>query len=51
MPDQWEMYDLKNDPLEKRNLAYRPDRRTAEQDRQFKRLRAKLEKVERERLS
>src|SRR5690606_10053076 len=27
--NQWEMYDLKNDPLERKNLAYRPKRMNA----------------------
>lgn len=50
MPDQWEMYDLKADPLERVNLAYKNHRRTPEQERQFKRLRRKLAEVERTRL-
>jgi arylsulfatase A-like enzyme len=49
-PDQWEMYDLKNDPLEKKNLAYEGYKRTPEQERQFKRLQRKLARVERTRL-
>jgi arylsulfatase A-like enzyme len=48
--DQWEMYDLKKDPLERTNLAYKGYERTAEQERQYKRLRRKLAKVERKRL-
>jgi arylsulfatase A-like enzyme len=50
VPDQWEMYDLKNDPLEKKNLAYEGYTRTPEQQRQFKRLQRKLARVERTRL-
>jgi choline-sulfatase len=47
---QWEMYDLKHDPLEKRNIAYLGHKRTAEQDRELKRLKAKLSRVEKTRL-
>jgi choline-sulfatase len=50
VPDQWEMYDLKSDPLERVNIAYRHHKRTPEQQRQFKRLRLKLGKVEKARL-
>jgi choline-sulfatase len=49
-PDQWEMYDLKTDPLERVNLAYKHHKRTPEQRRQYKRLRARLAHVERTRL-
>jgi choline-sulfatase len=49
-PDQWEMYDLKLDPLERTNLAYSDYDRSPEQERQYKRLRRKLAKVQRERL-
>jgi hypothetical protein len=38
----WEMYDLRQDPLERRNLAYRPWRMTAFQRRHFKRLRGRI---------
>jgi choline-sulfatase len=44
-PDQWEMYDLAADPLERTNLAHRGHRRTPEQERQYKRLRRKLARV------
>jgi choline-sulfatase len=47
---QWEMYDLANDPLERRNLAYEGYRRTPAQERQFRRLRRKLRRVQRTRL-
>jgi arylsulfatase A-like enzyme len=47
---QWEMYDLKTDPLERTNLAYKHYRRTPEQEREYKRLRRKLARVERTRL-
>jgi choline-sulfatase len=49
-PDQWEMYDLEADPLERTNLAHRGYRRTPEQERQYKRLRRKLARVEQTRL-
>jgi choline-sulfatase len=50
VPDQWEMYDLKADPLERTNLAFKDFKRTAAQDRQYRRLRKKLAYVERTRL-
>jgi arylsulfatase A-like enzyme len=50
VPDQWEMYDLKRDPLERVNIAWKGHKRTPEQQREYKRLRAKLEKVEKTRL-
>jgi arylsulfatase A-like enzyme len=50
VPDQWEMYDLKTDPLERANLAYGGYRRTPAQERQFRRLRRKLDDVEHTRL-
>ena len=50
VPDQWEMYDLKLDPLERVNLAYRGHTRTPIQEREYVRLRAKLAHVERTRL-
>jgi choline-sulfatase len=50
VPPQREMYDLKTDPLERTNLAYKGYRRTAEQEREYKRLRRKLARVERTRL-
>jgi arylsulfatase A-like enzyme len=50
VPDQWEMYDLKTDPLERTNLAYKDYKRTPEQERHFKRLRRKLAKVQQTRL-
>ena len=49
-PDQWEMYDLKADPLERVNLAYKGHKRTPAQKREYRRLRAKLARVERTRL-
>ena len=50
VPPQWEMYDLETDPLERTNLAYKDYRRTLEQERQFKRLKRKLARVEQTRL-
>ncbi len=50
VPDQWELYDLRTDPLERDNLAHRGRRRTAEQQRQYRRLRRKLRRVEQTRL-
>ena len=44
------MYDLKTDPLERTNLAYKHHKRTPEQERQYRRLRLKLRDVERRRL-
>ncbi len=49
-PDQWEMYDLHTDPLERRNLAYKHHRRTPRQQREYRRLRRKLARVQRTRL-
>ncbi|MFN8590379.1 MAG: sulfatase-like hydrolase/transferase [Thermomicrobiales bacterium] len=50
LPDQWEMYDLKEDPLEMVNIAYRGYRRTPKQQAQLDRLRTKLAEVEQTRL-
>lgn len=49
-PPEFEMYDLQKDPLETTNLAYRGYTRTPEEQRQFVRLLAKLNKVQAERL-
>jgi choline-sulfatase len=49
-PPQWEMYDLETDPLEKANLAYSGHERTPKQEEEFKRLKAKLARVEKTRL-
>jgi choline-sulfatase len=50
VPDQWEMYDLKVDPLERTNLAYTHYKRNARQQREYRRLRRKLAQVEETRL-
>ena len=50
VPDQWEMYDLKVDPLERTNLAYKHYKRNARQQREYRRLRRKLAQVEQTRL-
>jgi choline-sulfatase len=47
---QWEMYDLKNDPLEKTNLAYKGYERSPAQEKQFQRLKRKLALIEKTRL-
>ena len=47
---EWEMYDLKSDPLETTNLARRGYRRTPAENAQFARLRKKLAKVQATRL-
>jgi arylsulfatase A-like enzyme len=45
VPSQWEMYDLLNDPLEVTNIAWPDYPRTPEQQRQYHRLRLKLDAV------
>ncbi len=49
-PPQWEMYDLKTDPYEEVNLAFKGYERTPAQEREFLRLKKKLAKVEKTRL-
>lgn len=49
-PPQWEMYDLKTDPLEKKNLAYEGYERSDREEAQFQRLKRKLARVEKTRL-
>ncbi|HTI72260.1 MAG TPA: sulfatase-like hydrolase/transferase, partial [Candidatus Limnocylindria bacterium] len=50
VPSQWEMYDLVDDPLETRNLAWRSYPRTPHEQAEYERLRAKLEVVRATRL-
>jgi arylsulfatase A-like enzyme len=50
VPPQWEMYDLKTDPLEKTNLAFSGHKRTPRQEEELKRLKRKLAQVEKTRL-
>ena len=50
VPDQWELYDLAADPLERVNLAHQGHKRTPAQRREYRRLRRKLARVERTRL-
>ncbi len=50
VPSQWELYDLRADPLERRNLAHPSHRRTPAQQQQYVRLRRKLARVKAERL-
>jgi arylsulfatase A-like enzyme len=50
VPDQWEMYDLLADPIERVNIAYKGHKRTPTQEREYQRLRAKLAHVEKTRL-
>jgi choline-sulfatase len=47
---QWEMYDLKRDPLEKNNLARRGYKRSPLEERNYQRLRRKLARVQKTRL-
>ena len=49
-PDQWEMYDLENDPEERVNLAFPGSTLTAEQSAARERLTAKLREAEATRL-
>ena len=47
----YEMYDRTTDPIEVRNLAYAGAKRTREQQRQYVRLRRRLEAVKQTRLA
>ena len=49
-PPQWEMYDLKRDPNEEKNLAAPGYHRSPLEEREFKRLQKKLTAVEKKRL-
>lgn len=48
---QWEMYDLKKDPYERRNLAHRPKQMTRNQRRHFRRLKKQVNRLQRTTLS
>lgn len=50
VPSQWEMYDLKHDPLETENLAHPSFKRTRKQEEELQRLKKKLKAVEKSRL-
>ena len=50
VPPQWEMYDLKRDPQERRNLAYKGHRRTPLEQREYRRLKRRLARVQKTRL-
>ncbi len=50
VPSQWEMYDLKHDPLEERNIAWHGHERTEQQEEELRRLKARLVEVQRTRL-
>ena len=50
VPSQWEMYDLRDDPLEVTNIAWPSYQRTPEQQIQYDRLRLKLQYVKSSRL-
>ncbi len=50
VPSQWEMYDLKRDPLERANLAHKGYKRTPAQEKQYRRLQRKLARVKQQRL-
>lgn len=50
VPDQWEMYDLKTDPLEEKNLAWEGYERSEREEKEFQRLKKKLVAVEKKRL-
>jgi len=47
---QWEMYDIKKDPLEQTNLAYKGYERSATEEKQLQRMKKKLARVEKTRL-
>ncbi|MBB4638106.1 sulfatase-like hydrolase/transferase [Longimicrobium terrae] len=51
VPEQWEMYDLNADPLEKTNLAWRGYQRTEREELAFLRLQRLMAEVEQTRLA
>lgn len=50
-PSEWEFYDRKHDPVEKHNLAWPGMKRTADQERAYKRLQAQLSQVKARKLT
>jgi choline-sulfatase len=48
---QWEMYDLENDPLERKNLCWNSYARSPEEEREFRRLKRKLRALQKTRLA
>jgi choline-sulfatase len=50
VPDQWEMYDLQHDPLERWNIAWHGHERTEHQEQELIRLKARLAEIEKSRL-
>ena len=49
-PPEWEMYDLRKDPLERHNLAHRPKQMTPNQKANFKRLKRRIHHLKQHRL-
>jgi hypothetical protein len=50
VPSQWEMYDVVTDPLEQNNLAYQITKRPKPVQREYARLRARLQEIKATRL-
>lgn len=50
VPSQWEMYDLRHDPLERWNIAWHGHPRTERQEEELLRLKERLAQVQRTRL-
>ncbi len=50
IPSQWEMYDVVTDPLEQNNLAYQITKRPKPVQREYARLRARLQEIKATRL-
>lgn len=48
---QWEMYDLENDPLERKNLCWDGHARSPEEEHELRRLKRKLRRVRKTRLA
>ena len=51
VPSQWEMYDLRHDPLERWNIAWHGHPRTEHQEQELQRLKARLAEIQQTRLS